>query len=68
MRSTSRDKERTTLLVEFIEFWAGQHDITLSVHRDNFLRILAHEEMLAEDYIVEDAANAEDIADGMRFR
>ena len=53
----------TTFLIELIEFRASQHDIAFSVHRDDLLSIFTHEEMLAEDYIVEDAAGTEDVAD-----
>ena len=54
-------------MVELVELGAGQHDVALSVHRDDLLRVFAHEEVLAEDYVVEDAANAEDVRDRLRF-
>jgi len=50
-------------LVEFVELWSCEHDIALSVHGDDFLSVFAHEEVLAEDDVVEDAAGAEDVAD-----
>jgi hypothetical protein len=56
-----------TLLVELIELGASQHNVALAVHGDDLLSILAHEKVLAEDNVVKDAADTEDIANGMRL-
>lgn len=58
---------KTTFLVQLIELRTSQHDIALSVHCDDLLRILTHKEMLAEDYVVKDAAGTEDIAYWLGF-
>jgi hypothetical protein len=52
-------------LVEFIELGPSQHNVAFTVHGDDLLSILAHEKVLAKDDVVEDAADTEDIANGL---
>lgn len=59
--------QENTFLVELVELGASQHDIALSVHRNDLLGILTHEEVLAEDYVIEDTTGTEDVADWLRF-
>lgn len=56
-----------TFLVEFVVLWPSEGDITLPVHRDDLLGVLAHEEMLAEDDVIEDATCTEDVTDRVGF-
>ena len=56
-----------TFLVEFVVLRPSEGDITLPVHRYDLLGVLAHEEMLAEDDVIEDATRTEDVTDRMGF-
>jgi hypothetical protein len=56
-----------TFLIEFIELWACKYDIAFPVHGNDFLRVFAHEKMLTKYDVVENAANTEDVTDGLRL-
>lgn len=50
-------------MIQLIKLRSRQDYIALSVHGNDLLRVFAHEEMLAEDDVVEDAADTENVTD-----
>lgn len=57
-----------TFRVKLVELNPSQDDITLPIHGDYLGSILAHKQVLAEDNVEENAADAKDVADRMGFR
>lgn len=55
-------------MIQLIELRSRQDYIALSVHGNDLLSVFAHEEMLAEDDVVEDAADTENVTDWLGLR
>ena len=57
--------KKVTFLVQLIKLRSREYNITLSIHCNYLLRVFSHEEMLAKNYVIKDAACTENVTNWM---
>ena len=58
-------RKSATFWIEFIKLCSCQNQVALTVERDDLLPSFSHEEMLAENDVIKNTADAENITDRM---